>query len=824
MDTYITQNKLVMKNFIATALLFGGFSLIATSQNDPVIDAIYLSDSEPFCYGGSMKTLTVIVTDIDGDAVSVNYPTFTNNYLQAIINPSINVVGNTATYEFPVEVSFSTPPAIGTLGLEDMQVVVTTSNGLDPTMTDNDAINGIEVNGQVEILFTTALLEICNTGNPIDLTQYVVTQGGTFNNLISATPYTYTDAPSLNPAVAFNVYINDDYNYSINYELVDLATGCVGSNSLGVSFWEAPSVTMTTTPSTCLGATGSASAEINGFGAPFQVYWTTGFSETTAGMSTISNLSSGVYYANVTDANGCKNVAKANISDSDILVTPSFTDVRCAGQPGSIDLTIVPGSGTVDELLWSNGGTSSTLTSGPGEYSVSIHTTANCNFFGTYAILDSALKVKLDDYFPNTNCLSAPNGEFYITTTGGIGAYAWDWKKGGTTVWTQEDLLVADGGLYTCTVSDGNGCSLTWAKTLENYNNVYLYAQEIVQPTCGNSDGSIDITIDNLWDTPSFYEWSTGATTEDLAGLAAGNYTLTYTDQAGCSNYLTVKLMNQRPYQPTICLLTVDTSLIYNMIVWEKDITQNVTAFNIYRETSVFGQFEKIVTRPYALESFFQDNDASPVDRSWRYYITTVDACGTESYGSFVHKTIHVVSSTSDGTNYDISWDDYEGISYTSIDLLRHDDDNGWVVAANLPYGTNTYSEAPAVLTGLDYMVSFNLSSTCTSTKAQDHNSTRSNKTASVFNGGGSTAEIQDEDLGLISIYPNPASEMLTLHVDNPELFQYFEVTDLNGKVVSTGAIMTNNTNIDLFSMEAGVYLIRLVSDEKIVVNKFVKN
>ncbi len=812
-----------MKRIITIALIFGSFVHTTIAQDDPVIDAIYLSDAEPFCFNDIGKTLTVVVTDVNGDAVSINYPTYTNNFLEAF-NPMTSVVGNTTTYVFPISINYATPPPAGVLSLEDLQVVATTSNGLDPTMSVSGSLSGIEVNGQIDVLFTTTLLEICNTGNPIDLTQYVVTPGGTFNNLITPTPYTYTDASFLNPAVAYTVFIADDYYYDIEYSVVDLPTGCIGTGSLPVSFWEAPSITMTTTPSTCLGATGTASAEINGFGSPFEVYWTTGFSELTAGMSSLTNLSSGVYYVNVKDIHGCKNVAKANISDSDISVSPTFTDVRCAGQNGGIDLAITPGPGTVDEILWSNGHTSPTLAAGPGEYSVSIHTTANCNFFGTYTILDSALKVKLDDYYPNSNCLSAPNGEFYITTTGGIGAYAWDWKKSGTTVWTQEDLLAADGGLYTCTVSDGNGCSLTWAKTLENYNNVYLWAEEVVQPTCGNSDGSIDITVDGLYDTPSFYEWSNGATSEDLSGLAAGNYTLTYTDQAGCTNYLTVKLINQRPYQPSICLLTVDTSLIYNMIVWEKDITQNVSAFNIYRETSVFGQFEKIVTRPYALESFYQDNDASPVDRSWRYYITTVDACGTESYGSFVHKTIHVVSSTSDGTNYDISWDDYEGISYSSIDLFRHDDVNGWVIAANLPYGTNHFNEDPLVLAGLDYMVSFNLSNSCTSTKAQDHNSTRSNKTASVFNGGGSTAEIQDKDLGLISIYPNPASAILILHVDNPELFQYYEVTDLNGKIVSTGTILTNNTNIDLYAMESGVYLIRLVSDSKIVINKFVKN
>src|SRR5690606_21044981 len=100
-----------------------------------------------------------------------------------------------------------------------------------------------------------------------------------------------------------------------------------------------------------------------------------------------------------------------------------------------------------------------------------------------------------------------------------------------------------------------------------------------------------------------------------------------------------------------------------------------------------FGQYELVAERPYDLESFYQDNDASPADRSWRYYITTYDACGEESYPSFVHKTIHVVSNSSDLVNYNISWDDYEGISYSSVDLFRFDDTNGWQLAANLPYG-----------------------------------------------------------------------------------------------------------------------------------------
>ncbi|MBL7900056.1 MAG: T9SS type A sorting domain-containing protein, partial [Crocinitomicaceae bacterium] len=561
----------------------------------------------------------------------------------------------------------------------------------------------------------------------------------------------------------------------------------------------------------------------NGMG-PYDVYWSTGHAENDVTVTSVSNLSSGVYYLNITDLYGCKNVAKAPVPDADFSVSAISTESRCAGQPGLIDLTVSVTGGTVDDIFWSNGTTTEDLAAAPGEYSVSIHSTNNCNFFGTYEILDSALKVKLESMGANFNCLSGPNGYFDITTTGGTMPYAWDWKLNGSSVYTTQDISGIEGGMYSCTVTDDNGCALTWNKTLGNNNNVFLSVNSVTKPTCGNADGAIDIDIFG-GDVPSVYSWSNGYLTEDISGLVAGSYTLTYADQAGCFSYLTVKLENQKPYQPSICLLTVDTSLVYNMVVWEKDITQDVAGFNIYRETSEYGVFQKVATRPYALESFYQDNAASPVDRSWRYYMTTYDACGGESYGSFIHKTIHVVANTSNGVDYELSWDNYEGIDYSTIDLHRYDPTNGWVtIGSDLPYGTNTFPDTPPVITGLDYLVTFNLTNTCTSTKVQDHNSSRSNKSSSVFEGGGSTAQITDEELGFISIYPNPASDMLNLHVDNPELFESYTITDINGKTISSGTIFTNNSLIDLSTFEAGVYILQLNGSNKRVVEKFIKN
>jgi len=62
------------------------------------------------------------------------------------------------------------------------------------------------------------------------------------------------------------------------------------------------------------------------------------------------------------------------------------------------------------------------------------------------------------------------------------------------------------------------------------------------------------------------------------------------------------------------------------------------------------------------------------------------------------------------------------------------------------------------------------------------------------------------------------------LHVDKPELFQSYEITNLNGEIISTGIIYTNNTTISTEHLAAGVYMIRLISTEKIIVEKLMKN
>ncbi|MDB3887436.1 SprB repeat-containing protein, partial [bacterium] len=65
----------------------------------------------------------------------------------------------------------------------------------------------------------------------------------------------------------------------------------------------------------------------------------------------------------------------------------------------------------------------------------------------------------------------------------------------------------------------------------------------IISPVCGNTDGAINISVTG-GEMPYTYLWNTGATTEDISGLAPGDYTITVTDNASNVETSTITLTN----------------------------------------------------------------------------------------------------------------------------------------------------------------------------------------------------------------------------------------------------------------------------------------
>src|SRR2546423_9479688 len=104
-----------------------------------------------------------------------------------------------------------------------------------------------------------------------------------------------------------------------------------------------------------------------------------------------------------------------------------------------------------------------------------------------------------------------------------------------------QDLSALGAGNYSVTVTDGNGCTAPLSVTITEAALLVLTETHVNVLCNGQSTGSIDLTVSGGV-TPYAYAWSTGAASQDLSALGAGNYSVTVTDGNGCTAPLSVTI------------------------------------------------------------------------------------------------------------------------------------------------------------------------------------------------------------------------------------------------------------------------------------------
>jgi hypothetical protein len=76
-----------------------------------------------------------------------------------------------------------------------------------------------------------------------------------------------------------------------------------------------------------------------------------------------------------------------------------------------------------------------------------------------------------------------------------------------------------------------------------------------------------------------------------------------------------------------------------------------------------------------------------------------------------------------------------------------------------------------------------------------------------------------------MSLYPNPANQILNISLVSTEMEKIIEVFDLNGKLVMTEKVMQNNAELDISTLPGGLYLIKVTTKDGTLLSKdkFVK-
>ncbi|NNF01886.1 MAG: hypothetical protein HKN22_04310, partial [Bacteroidia bacterium] len=213
---------------------------------------------------------------------------------------------------------------------------------------------------------------------------------------------------------------------------------------------------------------------------------------------------------------GAKNASLADVDSATVNdvfsiymqneVDLSATNVNCFGeQTASIDLT--PLSGNSPFIYnWSNGATTQDLDSlASGTYSVTVTDTDGCVGSATVAVTQPAA-ISVTSSKSNISCNNQDNGSAAVFVSGGVPSFSYNWSNGSTT----SNISSLSGGAYTCTITDNNACTST--KVVNIFNPSAILAFTIKD---NPGPGDINLLVSGGIN-PYSYNWSTGATTEDL--------------------------------------------------------------------------------------------------------------------------------------------------------------------------------------------------------------------------------------------------------------------------------------------------------------------
>lgn len=349
-----------------------------------------------------------------------------------------------------------------------------------------------------------------------------------YNYVWQSTSFTY----GVNNAILPNIP-SDDYTVTVTD-----ANGCQVSGA-GVVGSPSPLVSsISGTDVSCFGGTnGSIDLSVSGSVPAYNYSWSNEIGPMPENTQDLNNIPAGEYTVVITDQNLCSATESIIISEPDfpISLSANITHVDCYNtNTGAIELSVAGGT-TPYIVSWSNGQVGLLNTNlFAGSYTVTVTDANGCFETGIYAVNQPSDTLFSTHIMNPVVCFGESNGSIDMIPTGGTSPYSYEWKNSSFQLSAiTQDLIDFPADTYYFKMTDAKGC--VFKDTIEITQPPLLTGG--VTPThvlCkGNNTGEIDLFI--AGGVPGYaYNWSNGQTTEDLANLFAGDYSVVVTDANNC--------------------------------------------------------------------------------------------------------------------------------------------------------------------------------------------------------------------------------------------------------------------------------------------------
>ena len=366
-----------------------------------------------------------------------------------------------------------------------------------------------------------------------------------------ATTYAWSPATNLSSTTVNNPYAFP--TATTVYTCTATLAGCSSNASVTVTVYTTPPFSVSAGPDVllCNGGSAQLNATVTGnaiTGHPFTYSWlpTTGLSNSTIS-NPVDNATSGNTYVVYVTSGHCSTTDTVTVTIDSIAKTMASTPATCSyASTGTATATVTNGIAPYT-YNWNSGALTATATALPaGLYQVTITDHADCTATDTITVYAPPAIVFGTPTTTQVSCTGGTNGTATVSATGGTGAIGFAWSSGANTA-TASNLSAAT---YTVTATDANGCTAATSVTVTTIPPVTTTITTTEVSCFGGTDGKATANP-TAGTAPYTFAWSNTTVANPATGLVIGPYSVTVSDNNGCTTSATCTITQPQLLEAT---------------------------------------------------------------------------------------------------------------------------------------------------------------------------------------------------------------------------------------------------------------------------------